>query len=153
MRADELYKFSDGTLKTVRDELHHRILDFRLGYNDEMSRRKWTTINKKRSELMVELIDKQTDDSLCMIVRFNNNDTVDMLYDGSKWKWPSEWTQKYLVLLFADRICLEKGMKINWKTDTWELKGCLDVGIKEKGTGLDGIIEMVGPQMYRREQD
>ncbi|GKE89713.1 hypothetical protein Tco_1567188 [Tanacetum coccineum] len=59
MRADELYKFSDGTLKTVRDELHHRILDFRLGYNKEMSRRKWTAIDKMRSELMVELIDKQ----------------------------------------------------------------------------------------------
>ncbi|GKA71220.1 hypothetical protein Tco_0777359 [Tanacetum coccineum] len=59
MWADELYKFSDGTLKTVRDELHHRILDFRLGYNKEMSRRKWTAIDKRRSELMVELIDKQ----------------------------------------------------------------------------------------------
>ncbi|GJV99896.1 hypothetical protein Tco_1555148 [Tanacetum coccineum] len=34
MQADELYKFSNGTLKTVRDELHHRLLDFRLGYND-----------------------------------------------------------------------------------------------------------------------
>ncbi|GJS63606.1 hypothetical protein Tco_0678170 [Tanacetum coccineum] len=41
MRADELYQFSDGTLKTIRDELHHRILDFRLGYNEEMSRRKY----------------------------------------------------------------------------------------------------------------
>ncbi|GKA10997.1 hypothetical protein Tco_0690430 [Tanacetum coccineum] len=59
MRADELYKFSDGTLKKVQDELHHRILYFSLGYNDEMSRRKWTDIDKKRSELMVELIDKQ----------------------------------------------------------------------------------------------
>ncbi|GKF13882.1 hypothetical protein Tco_0055344 [Tanacetum coccineum] len=59
MWADELYKFSDGTLKTVRDELHHRILDFCLGYNKEMSRRKWTAIDKRRSELMVELIDKQ----------------------------------------------------------------------------------------------
>ncbi|GJV80991.1 hypothetical protein Tco_1516861 [Tanacetum coccineum] len=59
MRADELYKFSDGTLKSVRDELHHKILDFCLGYNKEMSRRKWTDIDKKRSELMVELIDKQ----------------------------------------------------------------------------------------------
>ncbi|GJY76360.1 hypothetical protein Tco_0481476 [Tanacetum coccineum] len=59
MRADKLYKFSDGTLKTVHDELHHRILDFRLGYNKEMSRKKWTVIDKKRSELMVELIDKQ----------------------------------------------------------------------------------------------
>ncbi|GJR26633.1 hypothetical protein Tco_1102865 [Tanacetum coccineum] len=31
MRADELYKFSDGTLKKVLDELHHKILDFHLG--------------------------------------------------------------------------------------------------------------------------
>ncbi|GKE65821.1 hypothetical protein Tco_1519982, partial [Tanacetum coccineum] len=52
-------RFSDGTLKSIRDELHHRILDFRLGYNKEMSKRKWTTIDKKRSELMAELIDKQ----------------------------------------------------------------------------------------------
>ncbi|GKC97796.1 hypothetical protein Tco_1168071, partial [Tanacetum coccineum] len=59
MRADELYKFSDGTLKKVRDELHHRLLDFDLGYNKEMLRRKWTAIDKKRSKLMVELIDKQ----------------------------------------------------------------------------------------------
>ncbi|GJW40175.1 hypothetical protein Tco_0066020 [Tanacetum coccineum] len=59
MRADELYKFSDGTLKTICDALHHRILDFCLGYNKEMSRRKCTSTNKKRLELMVELIDKQ----------------------------------------------------------------------------------------------
>ncbi|GJS67021.1 hypothetical protein Tco_0681585 [Tanacetum coccineum] len=59
MRANELYKFSDETLKTVRDELHHRILDFRLGYNKEMLRKKWTAIYKKMSKLMVELIDKQ----------------------------------------------------------------------------------------------
>nr|GEU74769.1 hypothetical protein [Tanacetum cinerariifolium] len=59
MQADELYKFLDGTLKKVRDELHHRILGFCLGYNDETSRRKWTAIDKKRSELMVELIDKK----------------------------------------------------------------------------------------------
>ncbi|GKB30751.1 hypothetical protein Tco_0870152 [Tanacetum coccineum] len=58
MRADELYKFSNWTLKTVRYELHHRILDFSLGYNKEMSRRKWTAIYKRRSELMVELIDR-----------------------------------------------------------------------------------------------
>ncbi|GJZ59377.1 hypothetical protein Tco_0615193 [Tanacetum coccineum] len=59
MRADELYKLSDRTLKLVRDELHHRILNFRLGYNKEMSRRKWSVADKRRSELMVELIDKQ----------------------------------------------------------------------------------------------
>ncbi|GJW93736.1 hypothetical protein Tco_0173408 [Tanacetum coccineum] len=59
MRMDELYKFLDGTLKTVRDELHHRILDFHLGYNKEMSRRKWTVIELRRSELMVKLINNQ----------------------------------------------------------------------------------------------
>ncbi|GJT38625.1 hypothetical protein Tco_0938490 [Tanacetum coccineum] len=59
MRANKLYKFSNGTLKTVWDEIHHRILYFRLGYNKEMSRRKWTATDKRRSKLMVELIDKQ----------------------------------------------------------------------------------------------
>ncbi|GJU16494.1 hypothetical protein Tco_1144460 [Tanacetum coccineum] len=59
MRVDELYKFSNGTLKTVRDKLHHRLFDFRLGYNDDMPRRKWTTMDKIRSGLMVDLIDKQ----------------------------------------------------------------------------------------------
>nr|GEX79484.1 hypothetical protein [Tanacetum cinerariifolium] len=48
-----------GTLKKVRDELQNRILDFRMGYNKEMSKRKWTAIAKRRSKLMIELIDKQ----------------------------------------------------------------------------------------------
>ncbi|GKG48055.1 hypothetical protein Tco_0509940, partial [Tanacetum coccineum] len=59
MRADEMYKFLDRTLQKVRDELHHRVCDFHLGYNDEMSRRKWSKIDIRRSTLMVELIDKQ----------------------------------------------------------------------------------------------
>nr|GEU94271.1 ribonuclease H-like domain-containing protein [Tanacetum cinerariifolium] len=59
MPADELYKFSDEVLKKVRDELHHIIRYFSLEYNKEIPRRKWTAIDKKRSELMVELIDKQ----------------------------------------------------------------------------------------------
>nr|GEW83789.1 hypothetical protein [Tanacetum cinerariifolium] len=58
MQADELYKLSNGTLKTIRDELHHRILNFCLGYNKEMPRRNWTAIDKMRSKLMVKLIDK-----------------------------------------------------------------------------------------------
>ncbi|GJV54496.1 hypothetical protein Tco_1450237 [Tanacetum coccineum] len=56
---DDLYKFSDGTLKFVRDEIHHRVLDFRLNYNPEMLKRKWTALDRKRSGLMIELIDKQ----------------------------------------------------------------------------------------------
>ncbi|GJU96572.1 hypothetical protein Tco_1321328 [Tanacetum coccineum] len=59
MWADELYKFSDRTLKLVRDKLHHRVLNFHLGYNVEMSRRKWSATDKRMSELMVELINKQ----------------------------------------------------------------------------------------------
>ncbi|GJX61217.1 hypothetical protein Tco_0294117 [Tanacetum coccineum] len=53
MRADELYKFSNGTLKTVLDELHHRILNFRLGYNKEMNMRKWSPVDRRISELLV----------------------------------------------------------------------------------------------------
>nr|GEU75219.1 hypothetical protein [Tanacetum cinerariifolium] len=59
MQADELYKLSDGTLKKVHNELHHRVRNFRLECNTEIPRRKWTTIDEKGSELMVELIDKQ----------------------------------------------------------------------------------------------
>ncbi|GJY07448.1 zinc finger, CCHC-type containing protein [Tanacetum coccineum] len=57
--ADELYKFLDGTLKSVHDEIHHRVLDFHLDYNKEMPNRKWTAIDRKRSGLMIELIYKQ----------------------------------------------------------------------------------------------
>ncbi|GJS91694.1 hypothetical protein Tco_0774330 [Tanacetum coccineum] len=59
MRADELYKFSNRTLKNVRDELHHWLLDFQLGYNDDMPRRIWLAVDKRRTGLMVDLIDKQ----------------------------------------------------------------------------------------------
>ncbi|GJX37359.1 hypothetical protein Tco_0250662 [Tanacetum coccineum] len=58
LRANELYKFSDGTLKSVRDEIHHRVLDFRLDYNKEMPKRKWKVVDRRRSSLMIELIDK-----------------------------------------------------------------------------------------------
>nr|GEW86753.1 hypothetical protein [Tanacetum cinerariifolium] len=59
LQADELYKFSNDTLKSVLDEIHHRVLDFRLDYNKELPKRKWTAVDRKRSGLMIELIDKQ----------------------------------------------------------------------------------------------
>ncbi|GKE51935.1 hypothetical protein Tco_1487091 [Tanacetum coccineum] len=40
LRADELYKFSNGTLKSVPDEIHHRVLEFHLDYNKEMPKTK-----------------------------------------------------------------------------------------------------------------
>ncbi|GJR87683.1 zinc finger BED domain-containing protein RICESLEEPER 2 [Tanacetum coccineum] len=39
---------------------------------------------------------------------FNNNDNVDMLYDGQSWKWPKEWVSKYLVLMLKQDIKLER---------------------------------------------
>ncbi|GJT57502.1 hypothetical protein Tco_0992556 [Tanacetum coccineum] len=46
MRADELYKFSDRTLKTVHDELHHPMDKRRLGLMVEL-------INKKMLEMRI----------------------------------------------------------------------------------------------------
>ncbi|GKC52768.1 hypothetical protein Tco_1075513 [Tanacetum coccineum] len=59
VETDELYKLSDATLKSVRDEIRDRVLDFRLDYNTEMPKRKWTAVDRKRSGLMFDLIDKQ----------------------------------------------------------------------------------------------
>nr|GEV84440.1 hypothetical protein [Tanacetum cinerariifolium] len=59
MQADELYIFSDGTLKSVRDDMYHRVLNFCLDYNMEIPTRKWTAVDQRRSGLMIELIDKQ----------------------------------------------------------------------------------------------
>ncbi|GJS98019.1 hypothetical protein Tco_0819189 [Tanacetum coccineum] len=47
-----------GHLEEVQMKRADRQL-YNLGYNDEMLRRKWTDIDKKISELTVELIDKQ----------------------------------------------------------------------------------------------
>ncbi|GKC73214.1 hypothetical protein Tco_1119097, partial [Tanacetum coccineum] len=59
MRADELYKFSDGIIKSVREILHYRLLNFKLGYNKDMPKRKWTDKDQNRTDIMVKLIDKQ----------------------------------------------------------------------------------------------
>ncbi|GKD08123.1 hypothetical protein Tco_1187808 [Tanacetum coccineum] len=49
MRADELYKFSDGTLQSVHKILHHRLLNFELGYNKDMPKRKLTDKDQHRT--------------------------------------------------------------------------------------------------------
>ncbi|GJU57868.1 hypothetical protein Tco_1235634 [Tanacetum coccineum] len=59
MRANELYKFSDGTLKSVCDTLYHRLLNLQLGYNRDMPRRKWSAMDQICSGIIVDLIDKQ----------------------------------------------------------------------------------------------
>ncbi|GKC69112.1 hypothetical protein Tco_1114995 [Tanacetum coccineum] len=58
MRANEFYKFSDGTLTLVRDKLHYRVLNFRMGYNKGMPRIKWSSIDQIRSKIILEMIDE-----------------------------------------------------------------------------------------------
>ncbi|GKA76854.1 hypothetical protein Tco_0783315 [Tanacetum coccineum] len=59
MRSDELYKFSDGTLQSVRDTLHDMATNLRMGYNKAMLKRIWTHLDKTRSHIMVKKIDHQ----------------------------------------------------------------------------------------------
>ncbi|GKD37234.1 hypothetical protein Tco_1257441, partial [Tanacetum coccineum] len=56
MRADELYKFSDGTLNDVRTALHDIAKGIRMEY---LSKRKWSRLDKRRARVMVQDIDKQ----------------------------------------------------------------------------------------------
>ncbi|GJY94367.1 hypothetical protein Tco_0510728 [Tanacetum coccineum] len=57
MRADELYKFYDGTLKDVRDNLHDMLQNFVLGYNEAMPTRKWSEKDQEQTPEMLKLID------------------------------------------------------------------------------------------------
>ncbi|GKF66956.1 hypothetical protein Tco_0193473, partial [Tanacetum coccineum] len=59
MRTDELYKFSDGTLNSVRNTLQQMLLNFRLRYNKAMERRKWTVSDHKRTRIMIKAIGQQ----------------------------------------------------------------------------------------------
>ncbi|GJV96880.1 hypothetical protein Tco_1548457 [Tanacetum coccineum] len=59
MRDDELYKFSDGTLKLVRDTLYHKLWNFRLRYNKGMPNKKWSAKDQIRSGIMVKLIKEE----------------------------------------------------------------------------------------------
>nr|GEW02503.1 zinc finger, CCHC-type [Tanacetum cinerariifolium] len=56
MRADELYKFSDGTLNDVWSALHEIAAGIRMEY---LPRKKYSNLDKKRARVMVQDIDKQ----------------------------------------------------------------------------------------------
>ncbi|GJR40256.1 hypothetical protein Tco_1215940 [Tanacetum coccineum] len=56
MRADELHKFSDGTLNDVRSALYDIATGIRMEY---LPMRKWSNLDKKRARVMVQDIDKQ----------------------------------------------------------------------------------------------
>nr|GEX36651.1 hypothetical protein [Tanacetum cinerariifolium] len=55
MRSDELYKFSDGTLTSVRYVLHDIASNLRMDY---LPKRRWSNLDKQRSHIMIKAIDK-----------------------------------------------------------------------------------------------
>ncbi|GJY79722.1 hypothetical protein Tco_0485523 [Tanacetum coccineum] len=55
MRSDELYKFSDGTRTSVRFVLHDITSNLRMKY---LPKRRWSTLDKQRSRIMIKAIDK-----------------------------------------------------------------------------------------------
>ncbi|GJU02668.1 hypothetical protein Tco_1113006 [Tanacetum coccineum] len=56
MRADELHKFSDGTLDDVRSALNDIAKGIRMEY---LPKRKWSGLDKRRARVMVQDIDKK----------------------------------------------------------------------------------------------
>ncbi|GKB51485.1 hypothetical protein Tco_0902238 [Tanacetum coccineum] len=59
MRVDEVYKFCDGTLQSVRNILRQRLQNFRLGYNNDMPSRQRTNKDKRRTSIILNKIDDQ----------------------------------------------------------------------------------------------
>ncbi|GJV27379.1 hypothetical protein Tco_1383827 [Tanacetum coccineum] len=55
MRSDELYKFSDGTLTSVRSVLLYIASNLRMDY---LPKRRWSNLDKQRSCIMIKAIDK-----------------------------------------------------------------------------------------------
>ncbi|GJT71818.1 hypothetical protein Tco_1031104, partial [Tanacetum coccineum] len=59
-RIDEVHKFSVGTLMRIRDKLDFTVEDFRMfKFNKGMETRKWTEDDKRRSEDVIEVIEKR----------------------------------------------------------------------------------------------
>nr|GEY46627.1 hypothetical protein [Tanacetum cinerariifolium] len=55
MRSDEVYKFCDGTLSSVRMMLDDIASSLEMDY---LSKRHWINLEKKRSRIMIKAIDK-----------------------------------------------------------------------------------------------
>ncbi|GKC37696.1 hypothetical protein Tco_1050080 [Tanacetum coccineum] len=54
-----LHKFSDGTFQLVRDTLHDIGTNLSMGYNKAMPSRRWSNLDKTRSDIKVKDIDRQ----------------------------------------------------------------------------------------------
>ncbi|GJV89428.1 hypothetical protein Tco_1533366 [Tanacetum coccineum] len=55
MRLDELYKFCDGTLLSVRRVLHDIASSLEMDY---LPKRRWNKLDRKRSRIMIKAIDR-----------------------------------------------------------------------------------------------
>ncbi|GKD29418.1 hypothetical protein Tco_1240196 [Tanacetum coccineum] len=55
MRTNELYKFSDGTLTSVRTVLRDITSNLRMDY---LPKRTWSSLDRKRSHIMIKAIDQ-----------------------------------------------------------------------------------------------
>ncbi|GJT39261.1 hypothetical protein Tco_0939126 [Tanacetum coccineum] len=55
MRTDELHKFSDGMLNSIRTALHDITLGIRMEY---LPKGKWSGLDKRRARVMIQDIDK-----------------------------------------------------------------------------------------------
>ncbi|GJV35029.1 hypothetical protein Tco_1407506, partial [Tanacetum coccineum] len=59
MRADEIHKFSDGTLNKIYNKLEVILRDNKLGFNNKgMEDRKWIHKDRKRTQSIMEKIEK-----------------------------------------------------------------------------------------------
>ncbi|GJZ61000.1 hypothetical protein Tco_0617137 [Tanacetum coccineum] len=56
MRSDELYKFYDGTLTSVRRVLHDIASNLSMDY---LPKRRWSNLDRKWSRIMIKAIDQQ----------------------------------------------------------------------------------------------
>ncbi|GJZ04774.1 hypothetical protein Tco_0538049 [Tanacetum coccineum] len=116
MRADELNKFSDDTLISVRDTLSQMVHELNLGYNKTMKRRQLTSLGQQRTHIMIKAINQKLQDRRIMR-------SLEKFVGGREYgERPStassdNMTFSYLVLLFKDitHILLE----FNWDTATY----------------------------------
>ncbi|GJR23391.1 hypothetical protein Tco_0971918 [Tanacetum coccineum] len=63
MRSDELYKFSDRTLTGLRTSLDDITKSIQMEY---LPQRRWSTLEKKKANIMIKAIDKQLKDRRLM---------------------------------------------------------------------------------------
>ncbi|GKA70404.1 hypothetical protein Tco_0776468 [Tanacetum coccineum] len=56
MRSDKLHKFYDGTLTSVRRVLHDIASNLSMDY---LPKRRWSNLDRKRSRIMIKVIDQQ----------------------------------------------------------------------------------------------